>query len=428
MEKNSLGRDFWLYRGGQAVSVIGDSCGLIAMSWWILSATGSAATMSYIMAPMLFARVFLLPLFGPLGDRFARKWLIITGDAWRGLLCLVLSAMAYSGFFKIWTVTGVYVLMGAGSALFSAGASAITPNLVAKDKLQLAMQRGEAVNSAGQIMGGAVGGILVSVLGVGGAFLADGISFLAAAAASGAIAADTKPAVSGGGSIAAWAKELSGGLRAMRNVPTLFWLGVFAAFINFAFSPINVGLPVLVKQIRNMPPWFLGALESSISAGVIMGSFCVGLLLRRFRGDMVMVYATVFLGLSLAALPHAPTVMLPLFVMFCLGLVMAVINIPLNTRQIMATPDHFRARLGSVVMFMCGAMTPLGVAVTGFAISNFGLNVTFLAGGLAVAFAAPLLLAIPGFSALMTISDEETHDYFIHQHPEAFAEQAQPKC
>ena len=142
----------------------------------------------------------------------------------------------------------------------------------------------------------------------------------------------------------------------MRNVPTMFWLGVFAAFINFAFSPINVGLPVLVKQIRNMPPWFLGALESSISAGVIMGSFCVGLLLRRFRGDMVMVYATVFLGLSLAALPHAPTVMLPLFVMFCLGLVMAVINIPLNTRQIMATPDHgchFQARpftTGSVAL------------------------------------------------------------------------------
>ena len=31
MANDSLGRDFWLYRGGQAVSVIGDSCGLIAM-------------------------------------------------------------------------------------------------------------------------------------------------------------------------------------------------------------------------------------------------------------------------------------------------------------------------------------------------------------------------------------------------------------
>jgi len=423
MGKDNLGRDFWLYRGGQAVSVIGDSCGLIAMSWWILTATGSAAKMSYIMAPMLLARIVLLPLFGPLGDRFARKRLIIAGDAWRGLLCLVLSAMAYSGFFNIWAVTGVYVLMGGGSALFSAGASAITPNLVSKENLQLAMQRGEAVNSAGQILGGAIGGILVSVLGVGGAFLADGVSFLAAAAASGAIAADTKPPASGvGNSLAAWAGQLGSGLRAMRKVPTLFWLGVFAAFINFAFSPINVGLPVLVKQIRNMPPWFLGALESSVSAGVILGSFCVGWLMSRFRGDKVMVCGTVVLGLSLAALPHAPTAVLPVFVMFCLGLMLAVINIPLSTRQIMATPDHFRARLGSVVNFMCGAMTPLGVAAAGFSISRFSLNATFLAGGLTVAAAAPLLLLIPGFSALLTITDEETHDYFARRHPEAFSE------
>jgi MFS transporter, DHA3 family, macrolide efflux protein len=46
-----LGRDFWLFRLGQAISIVGDSCGAIALAWWILDATGSAAVMSSVLAP-----------------------------------------------------------------------------------------------------------------------------------------------------------------------------------------------------------------------------------------------------------------------------------------------------------------------------------------------------------------------------------------
>jgi len=77
-----LGRDFWLFRLGQAISVLGDSCGAIALSWWILDATGSAVVMSSVLAPAMVVRIVLTPLFGPLGDRVTRKKLIIVSDLW----------------------------------------------------------------------------------------------------------------------------------------------------------------------------------------------------------------------------------------------------------------------------------------------------------------------------------------------------------
>lgn len=423
MKTKGLGRDFWLYRGGQMVSVIGDSCGSIAMAWWILNATGSAAKMSYIMAPMIFMNVVLLPLLGPLGDRFERKKLIIWADLWRGALYTALAAMALFHYFNLWALVTLYMLVGAGGALFEAGSSAIIPSIVDKEHIPAAMQRNEAVHSGGRVIGGAVGGILVSLLGVGGALLVDALSFFAATVGSAMIKADTRPAAApNDGSLAAWAAQLKDGVRAMSRVPTLLWLGFFAAFINFAFSPINVGLPVLAKQVRNMPPWFMGALQSSLSGGVVLGSLWVGGITRRLRGDRAVVGAAVALGLSMAVLPYAPTAALPVFVMFCLGLMMALVNIPLNTRQTMATPNHYRARMGTAIGFMCGAISPLGMAISGWSMTRYGLPVTFLCGGLGVAGFSLLLLLIPGFKEMMTVADGEAHGYFARRYPEAFLE------
>lgn len=66
----SLGRDFWMFRFGQLASLLGDGCGMIALSWWVLDKTGSAASISVVLAPAMVVRVVLLPFMGPLADQF----------------------------------------------------------------------------------------------------------------------------------------------------------------------------------------------------------------------------------------------------------------------------------------------------------------------------------------------------------------------
>ena len=422
MKNKGLGRDFWLYRSGQLVSIVGDSCGMIALSWWILEATGSAAKMSSIIAPAMFARVILAPLLAPLGDRLRRKNLIIAGDLWRGVLYLALAAMAASGAFQLWLILSLYMLSGAGSALFSAGASGIVPSLVSRDDLQLAMQRTEAVNSVGQILGGAAGGLLVTAIGVPGALLLDSLSYFAAAAASRAIKADTMPTgvPAGGSALKNWAREFSGGVSAMGRVPVMLGIGIVAAFINFAFAPIAIGLPVLVKELRNMPPWYLGAMESALSVGAILGSFAVGRLTRRLGADKLMVGGIMLLGVYLALLPVAPDRLAPLLIMLLLGSTMSVVNIPLNVRCTAAMPDNYRARMGGAMGFLCGVMAPLGVAAAGAAIAAFGLPYTFLISGIAAAALGPLLLLVPDFRQFLRLNEQEADGYFLRRYPSAF--------
>ncbi|MFH1653599.1 MAG: MFS transporter, partial [Pseudomonadota bacterium] len=278
-ENNTMGRDFWLYRTGQFLSIVGDYCGSIAFAWWILDKTGSAAVMATILAPPMLVRIFMLPLLGPIGDRFSRKHIVFISDIWRAVFTFVIVAFVMFDYFSVIPIVIIYILLSIGSAAFHSVAISIVPQLVEESKISKAMRQSQTVMYLGMVFGGISGGFLVSILGVRGAFAVDGITFLISAVLALLIRAKTKPkivVVSELSFIKQWKKELFEGFRFIYKVPVFFWLSIFAMLCNFTFAHLNVGLPVLVKETRDLPAWFLGSLESSIGIGSIIGALLVG--------------------------------------------------------------------------------------------------------------------------------------------------------
>lgn len=155
-DKMPMGRDFWYYQLGQAISIVGDSCGSIALAWWILDKTGSAIVMSSILAPAMLMRIFLMPLLGPIGDRVERKKLIIISDFWRGIFTFCLATLVILDIFNIPAVIALFVLNAFGTALFSASGG-ILAQIVTPDRLQEAYRKSQAVQSTGNVLGGIIG-------------------------------------------------------------------------------------------------------------------------------------------------------------------------------------------------------------------------------------------------------------------------------
>ncbi|MGZ3706666.1 MAG: MFS transporter, partial [Bdellovibrionota bacterium] len=339
-----LGRDFWKFRIGQLVSVLGDACGSIALAWWVLDRTGSAAEMSSILAPAMVARIFLLPVCGPIADRFSRKTLLVLSDLWRFAFSAAIFAMVCSGYYNFSLVLASYVLLSVGSALFSATSGGIIPKIVKREHISLAARQSQALNSFGSVAGGIVGGIVVSIAGVRGAFGIDCVSFLAAAVFTGLIRADTRPVGGGeaGGGFERWRRDFAGGFGILLQIPLLFWLCVIAMFINLCVSPLAVVLPVLVKEARSMPAWFLGGLESSISLGSILGAISVGWAARHIRGRTLMMGGIAMIGVGVSLLPWVPNAILPLTVLFWVGVGSSWANIPLVTQLSLTVPDAYR--------------------------------------------------------------------------------------
>lgn len=419
-----LGRDFWSFRAGQLVSILGDSCGSIALAWWILDKTGSAAEMSSVIAPAMVMKIFLLPIFGPLADRYSRKHLIFFADLWRFAFSGLICAMVYFDFYYLPALLAAYACLSMGTALFSSAAGGIVPQLVDKNYLQTAIQQSRAIDSFGSVAGGIVGGVVVSVAGVFGAFLLDTASYALAAIFTIRIKADTRPRkaspVKNG--FCEWRRDFTEGFAILFRIPVLFWLCLVAMFLNLALSPLSIILPVLAKESRNMPPWFLGALESSVSLGAILGAMSLNFVQRLVAGASLVVLSLVMIGVGVAILPWVPNAALPVSVLFFVGLALSWANIVIGTQVGITVPSSHLGRIGGITGFMCNGISPLGVALAGLVMAAVGLQKFLVAMGLAVVVLSPLIFFIPHFRRFLAVAPGDGENFFAETYPGAFRE------
>lgn len=417
----SLGRDFWNFRLGQLISLLGDSCGAIALAWWILDKTGSASDMSIVLAPAMVVKIFLLPLLGPLGDNFSRKHLVVIADFWRFIFSGILASMVFFDYFNLALLTWIYILISLGSALFNAAAGGIVPQIVSREKLQTATRQTQTINSFAGILGGILGGVIVTMSGVFGAFLIDSCSYLISAITALQIRANTKPERTNvDRSFIHWKNELVSGFKLLYKIPVLFWICIVAMLMNLALSPLGVILPVLAKEGRNLPPWFLGGLESSIGLGAIVGALTFAKIQKRIPSHLALLMSLAMIGIGVAMLPWVPNIFLPLTVLFWIGVGSSWSNIPIGTQISLTVPNAYRSRIGSIMGFLCNGISPLGIAAAGYLITALGLNKSLLIMGLGVSLLAPLILLIPKIKEFLSATPKEAEDFISKNYPNSF--------
>ncbi|MFC1522764.1 MFS transporter [Elusimicrobiota bacterium] len=320
------------------------------------------------------------------------------------------------------------------------GTSSIIPQLVSKDNIPAAIQSGQAIRTTGQLLGASIGGLLITLFGVSGAFAIDSISFLIAGFASFAIKSNTLPskmppvynaqtkdiaqtkrkARRSGNAIRNWISEMRLGFQIMRKIPIFLWLAIMLAFINFAYTPISITLPFLIKETRNMPPWFLGTLYSCMSLGSILGSLSVGWLRKKMHDDILVVSSISALGMGIALIPLISNQALLLLIMFISGTVFAAGGIPGQTRRAIAVPDMFRSRVESIYSFFRMIAAPLGTAFAGLMVPKAGIEITMLSCGIIILIICPAMYLIPGFLSFYRTPLRELDEFILKNYPRAF--------
>jgi hypothetical protein len=177
---------------------------------------------------------------------------------------------------------------------------------------------------------------------------------------------------------------------------------------------------VLAKEARGMPAWFLGGLESSISLGAILGAMSLAVVQRWVKGRWLLILSIMMMGAGVAILPWVPNALLPISVLFWVGVAAAWANIPLGTQINLSVPDSHRGRVGAIMNFLCTGISPLGVAIAGVMMASIGLSRFLLGMGLAVVVLTPLILLVPRLRELMAASPSEAEDFFEREFPGAF--------
>lgn len=175
--KNNTGfRRLWY---GQIVSELGDWLNSIAIYALILQVSGSGMAMAAAMMAKLLPMVVVSPFAGVVIDRMNRKTVMIVADVLRFFIVLGFLFVHERG--DLWLLYTLVILEVAMSGFFEPARSAIIPSITAKKDLVTANALSGSTWSVMLAFGSALGGVLVSWLGIQAAFLVDAMTFLLSA-------------------------------------------------------------------------------------------------------------------------------------------------------------------------------------------------------------------------------------------------------
>ncbi|MBK8421683.1 MFS transporter [Candidatus Villigracilis saccharophilus] len=110
---------FFIFWGGQAVSLVGSSLVQFALVWWMTKTTGSATVLATASLIAILPRVLLAPFAGTWVDRWNRKLVLIIADGLIALATIVLMVLFATKQESLWAVYIILLVRAAGGAFHS---------------------------------------------------------------------------------------------------------------------------------------------------------------------------------------------------------------------------------------------------------------------------------------------------------------------
>lgn len=387
-------RDFALLWFGQAISLVGDGVFTITLALQTLELSSKPTTLATVLAARALPRVLFLLVAGAVSDRLPRRRTAVVSDGVRGLAVGAIAILAAAGALELWHLVAMAIVFGTADAFFLPTMTAIVPEVLPAELLVAGSGLNATARRLGeQLLGPAIGGLLVGTVGTGWAFALDAGSFGVSAACL--LAMHARPAVRASEerrSVIADARE---GLRYTRSIRWL-WVSLLGAGVgNLAFSSMPVLIPLIVRNEMGLGAGSLG----TVYAGFGVGGLAAGMIAARFgaprRRVLAMWGCWAASGLLLVALGVSSVLWLLVgFAAVCAFLLEYgnVLWTPLMQEYV---PARLLGRVSALDWLFSFSLTPLGIAAAGPLAGAFGPRVTLVAGG-TIAACLVVVLLVPG--------------------------------
>jgi MFS family permease len=173
--------NFRLWTVGAVVSNIGTWIQRVAQDWLVLTQLThhDASALGVVMGLQFAPQLLLLPWTGSAADRLNQRKLLMLTQATMGVLALILGVLTIAGVIRLWHVYLFALLSGSGAALDAPVRQTFVAEMVGDEDLPNAVALNSTSFNAGQMFGPAIAGLLIAKVGIGWAFLLNGLSFAA---------------------------------------------------------------------------------------------------------------------------------------------------------------------------------------------------------------------------------------------------------
>jgi MFS family permease len=380
-------RNYRLYAAGGVVSNTGTWMQRIAQDWLVLQlhhgSAAQAGTALGVTTGLQFLPILLFSAYaGVLSDRFPKRRMLSLTQAFMGATSLLLGVLAVTGVVEPWMVFALAFVFGTGAAFDAPTRQSFVSEMVHPDDLANAVGLNSASFNLARIVGPALSGLLIGVL--GGGVRATGLVILVNGLSYGFVifalrrmrAADLTPSelvVRGKGQLLEGLRYVRGRRDIMLILAVVFFAGTFG--MNFQMTSA-----LMATQTFHKGAGEYGLLGTTMAIGSFTGALLGARRSARPRAKLVVAAGLAF------GLIEIGSGLMPSYLWFALSTpllgfsVLTMINAA-NTSVQLSTAPMMRGRVMALYMMIFQGGTPVGAPIVGWVGGTFGARYTLVGGG-----------------------------------------------
>ncbi|PRY46427.1 MFS transporter [Umezawaea tangerina] len=373
-------RNYRYYASGQVVSLIGVWMQRVAQDWLVLELSHGSAVALGIAAALQFAPTLVFSLYaGVLADRMDKRRLLLVLESGLALCALTLGLLDVTGLAQLWHVYLLCLLLGCVSALETPVRQSFVIEMVGRDQLPNAVALNSMTFNLARMVGPAVAGVGITIIGTGWMFLINAASFVAVI--GGLLVMDvaqlrrSEPVPRERG-------QLVEGLRYVKDRPDLVILLTLVFFISTFGLNFFLTLAVMARNVFGGNADAYGLLTTLLAVGTLAGATLAAKRSTRGKprlalligGALAFGVLEVFAGL----MPNLVTVGLMLIPV---GIAMMTFTTTANATVQMSVAPAMRGRVMGLYMLVFLGGTPLGGPAMGWLAEQYTGRAPLVAGG-----------------------------------------------
>jgi MFS family permease len=389
-------RNFLLLFFGRLVSSVGSAIFIIAILWSAAAEIGGVGAVSTVLSTIAVTNIIFSPFAGVWADRWKKKNILVITDLISGGILILLGIFFGTYFYQIWVlIITIFGLQICGT-LFGPALLSLIPIMVNDDELSQANAMISMTDRLSQLIGMAIGGVIVSLVGIKWAILIDGLTFIFSAVSEMFIKVEEKGRKKGeaekNGLIFSDIKE---GFKVIWTDVQLKGLITLETLDDFFGTTIFVFLPVLASEILKVGPGEYGIMQTMLGAGSFITALVLSSVKEIKMKYVALMLSSVLAGVFLASLGIVNSYIYVLVALLMLGVMTEIGNINENLLIQRITPENTRGRVFALRSTIDNSLRPFSYAFAGIMAVFFSLKSLFFVFGIITSILGIFYLLIP---------------------------------
>jgi MFS family permease len=380
-------RNYRLYFTAQLISVSGTWMQTVAQSWLVLRLTGSGVDLGIVVGLQFLPMLLFGPVGGLVADRMNKRRLLYLTQAGGGLLALVLGLLVVSHQVQLWQVYVLAAALGIVNVFDNPARQTFIMEMVGRDDLPNAVSLNTVVMNASRVVGPAIGGVVITLLGLGVCFFINAASYIAVIIGLSMMrSAELLPT----GTVERAKGQIRDGFRYVWGTPGLRNTLIAVAVIGIFAYNFTVTLALLAKNTFHGGAGTYSILTACMGAGAVAGGLLAA---HRARPTprLLQVLALVFGGL-LGAVALAPTLATAAVLIVFMGAASIGFIATANASLQLGADPAMRGRVMALYAMAFLGTTPIGAPLVGAIAQWSSPRVSLLVGAVATILSAGILM------------------------------------